>query len=80
MLVKRRKIPRKHSRSSNEAYVEDPEDAAEVIGALLYKTTTHEDYFTRRAKLLISFGYSSWGISATLPAIPVIGLTLGFHV
>ncbi|RZC83462.1 hypothetical protein C5167_046248 [Papaver somniferum] len=65
-LVKRKKIPRKHFRSSNEAYVEDPEDAAEdpvrvgnivlmlgillvklrVTGVLLYKTTTHEDYFT----------------------------------
>ncbi|RZC64994.1 hypothetical protein C5167_008683 [Papaver somniferum] len=33
-----------------------------------------------RTKLLSSFGYSSWGLSAILPAIPVTVLTLGFHV
>ncbi|MCL7031110.1 hypothetical protein MKW94_010903 [Papaver nudicaule] len=33
-----------------------------------------------RTKLLSSFAYSSWGLSAILPAIPVAVLTLGFHV
>ncbi|RZC89284.1 hypothetical protein C5167_030972 [Papaver somniferum] len=33
-----------------------------------------------RTKLLSSFGYSSWGLSAILPAVPVTVLTLGFHL
>ncbi|KAI3979166.1 hypothetical protein MKX01_016991 [Papaver californicum] len=32
-----------------------------------------------RKKLLSSFGSSSWGLSAILPAVPVTILTLGFH-
>jgi amino acid permease len=33
-----------------------------------------------RANILSSFAYASWGFSSILPAIPVIVLTLGFHV
>ncbi|KAI4363911.1 hypothetical protein MLD38_020072 [Melastoma candidum] len=33
-----------------------------------------------RSNVVNSFSHASWSISATLPAIPVIVLTLGFHV